>query len=156
MTRWGEAALTQILESCRPMPSANPNILRTLLAIQERLGHVPMDAVSRIAQGLGVTETQVVGVLSYYPDLRTEATGRHLIRVCLGESCMANHGVKVLRAIRDHLGVDVGETTRGGRFTLEHVSCVGNCAVAPSVFVDGELCGHVTPSKIPSLLEPYR
>ena len=99
---------------------------------------------------------QVAGVLSYYSDLRTQSVGRHLIRVCLGESCMANHGGRVLRAIQDHVGVAVGDTTPEGRFTVEQMSCAWNCAVSPTVMIDEALRGRVTPSDIPSLLEPYR
>ena len=105
---------------------------------------------------LGVTDAQVAGVLSYYSDLRTQSVGRHLIRVCLGESCMANHGGRVLRAIQDHVGVAVGDTSPEGRFTVEQMSCAGNCAVSPTVMIDEELRGRVTPSDVPSLLEPYR
>jgi NADH:ubiquinone oxidoreductase subunit E len=105
---------------------------------------------------LGVSDAQVAGVLSYYSDLRIQSAGRHLIRVCMGESCMANHGGRVLRAIQDHLRVSVGDNEPEKRFTLEQMSCAGNCAVSPTVRVDKELYGKVTPSDVPSLLEPYR
>jgi NADH:ubiquinone oxidoreductase subunit E len=156
MTTRHQPTLAEVLESCRPVSPANANILQALLAIQEALGYVPTHDLPQVAQALGVTEAQVAGVLSYYPDLRTESPGRCIIRICTGESCTANHGGRVLRAIQDHLRVEVGATTPGGRFTLEKVSCVGNCAVSPSMIVGGELCGRVTPSQIPSLLEAYK
>lgn len=156
MTTRHKPTLAEVLESCRPVPPARANILQTLLAIQEALGYVPEYAVPQIARALGVTDAQVAGVLSYYPDLRTKSPGRCIIRICTGESCTANHGGQVLRAIQDHLQVEVGSTTAGGRFTLENVSCIGNCAVSPSVIVGNELCGRVSPSQIPSLLEPYK
>ncbi len=147
--------LAEALESCRPVPSAKPNILKTLLAVQSALGHVPTSAIPQIAQVLGVTDAQVAGVLSYYSDLRTQPPGRHLIRVCMGESCTANHGGLVLRAIQEHVRVAVGDRTPGGRFTVEQMSCAGNCAVSPTVMIDEDLCGRVTPSDVQSLLEPY-
>jgi NADH:ubiquinone oxidoreductase subunit E len=156
MTARHKPTFAEVLGSCRPVPPARANLLQALLAIQEALGYVPAHAVPQIAHTLGVTDAQVAGVLSYYPDLRTESPGRCIIRICTGESCTANHGGGVLRAIQDHLRVEVGSTTPGGRFTLEKVSCVGNCAVSPSVIVGEELCGRVTPSQIPSLLEPYK
>jgi NADH:ubiquinone oxidoreductase subunit E len=155
MTTRRRLTLADALESCRPLPPAKPNILKTLLAVQSALGHVPANAVPQIAHTLGVTDAQVAGVLSYYSDLRTQSPGRHLIRVCMGESCTANHGGRVLRAIQDHVLVAVGETTPEGRFTVETMSCAGNCAVSPTVMIDEELRGRVTPSEIPSLLEPY-
>ena len=155
MTIGHRSGLAKALESCRSVPPDKPNILKTLLAVQSALGHVPTSAISQIAQVLGVTDAQVAGVLSYYSDLRTQSAGRHLIRVCMGESCMANHGGRVLRAIQDHVGVAVGDTTPERRFTVEQMSCAGNCAVSPTVMIDEDLHGRVTPSDVPSLLEPY-
>lgn len=156
MTIRHRSGLAEMLETCRPAPQNKPNILKTLLAVQSAMGHVPTSAIPQIAQVLGVTDAQVAGVLSYYSDLRTQPPGRHLIRVCMGESCMANHGGRVLRAIQDHVRVEGGGTKPEGRFTVEQMSCAGNCAVSPTVMIDENLCGRVTPSKVPSLLEPYR
>jgi len=155
MTTRHRPGLAESLETCRPVPPDKPNILKTLLAAQSVLGYVPTSAIPQIAQVLGVTDAQVAGVLSYYSDLRTQAPGRHLIRVCMGESCMANRGALVLRAIQEHVRVEGGGTKLEGRFTVEKMSCAGNCAVSPTVMIDEDLCGRVTPSDVPSLLEPY-
>ena len=156
MTTRHRPGLAEALELCRPVPPDKPNILKTLLAVQSVLGYVPTSAIPQIAQVLGVTDAQVAGVLSYYSDLRTQSAGRHLIRVCMGESCTANHGGRVLRAIQEHVGIAIGETMPGGRFTVEQMSCAGNCAVSPTVMIDEDLRGRVTPSDVPLLLEPYR
>ena len=113
MTTRHRPGLAEALEPCRPAPPAKPNILKTLLAVQSAMGHVPTSAIPQIAQVLGVTDAQVAGVLSYYSDLRTQSPGRHLIRVCIGESCTANHGGRVLRAIQDHVRVAVGDAHAG-------------------------------------------
>jgi len=147
--------IAETLETCRPVPPDRPNILKTLLAVQSALGHVPANVIPQVAQVLGVTDAQVAGVLSYYPDLRTQSPGRHLIRVCMGESCTANHGVLVLRAIQDHIRAAASDWTQAERFTVEQMSCAGNCAVSPSVLVDEDFCGRVIPSDVPSLLERY-
>lgn len=156
MTTQHHPKLAELLESCRPVPPDKPNILKTLLAVQSVRGYVPTNVIPQIAQVLGVTDAQVAGVLSYYSDLRTQPPSRHLIRVCIGESCMANHVGLVLRAIQDHVRGVVGDSTQAERFTVEQMSCAGNCAVSPTVMIDEDLCGRVTPSGIPSLLEPYR
>lgn len=137
-------------------PRKPPNILQALLDAQASLGFVPPDALPEIARSLDVTEADVAGVLSYYPELRTVQPGRHLIRVCLGESCMANHGVQVLERLQRCLKIGLGETTRDGHFTLERLYCVGNCPVGPSLMVDGALHGRVTPDQVPTLLDRYR
>ena len=155
MTTRHKTQLAETLETCRPTLLNRPNILKALLAVQSARGYVPTNAISQIAQVLGVTDAQVAGVLSYYSDLRTQPPGRHLIRVCMGESCMANHGVRVFRAIQDYVRMTAGDRTQAERFTVEQMSCAGNCAVSPTVMIDADLCGRVTPSGVPSLLEPY-
>ena len=156
MTTWCRATLADVLERCRPVPLANPNILKTLLAVQSAMGHIPTSGILQIAQVLGVTDAQVAGVLSYYSDLRTQSPGRHLIRVCMGESCTANHGGLVLRAIQDHVRVALGDRTAEERFTVDTMSCAGNCALSPTVMIDNDIRGRVTPSDVSSLLKPYR
>ena len=137
-------------------PDHPPNILSVLQAVQEALGYIPSDASTLIARRLGVTEAQVAGVLSFYPDLRLRSPGRHLVRVCVGESCVANRSTRILTALAEELRIGLNATTTDGRFTLERVYCVGNCAVGPSLVIDDDVHGHVEPAHIPSLLDQYR
>jgi NADH:ubiquinone oxidoreductase subunit E len=146
------SVLVDVLKECRTHPT---NILRTLLTVQDALGYVPPEAVADIARSLEVTEADVAGVLSYYPELRTRAAGRHLVRICMGESCVANHCSRVLAALRGRLRIDLGETTSDNRFSLERVYCLGNCAVSPSVMVDDEIYGRVRGADVLSILEGY-
>lgn len=115
MTTRHKPRLAEALEICRPVPSDKPNILMALLAVQSARGYVPTNAIPQIAQVLGVTDAEVAGVLSYYSDLRTQPPGRHLIRVCVGESCMANHGARVFRAIQDYVRMTAGDRTQAER-----------------------------------------
>jgi len=155
VTGWHASKLTDVIESCRPQQPAKPNILKALLTIQASLGHVPISGLSQIAKGLGVTDADVAAVLSYYPDLRVTAPGRHVIRVCMGESCMAHHCSKVTQAVERYLAEGAGKTITPERFTLEKVYCMGNCALSPTVAVDHDLYGRVDPGQIVSLLERY-
>jgi len=149
-------SVRHLVERCRRDSSHRANILKTLLAIQQALGYVPTEAVQQVAQLLDVTDADVAGVLSFYPDLKSDRPGRHVIRVCLGESCMANHCSVVLRAVRDYLGAMAGDAASEDRFTLEMVYCMGNCALSPTVVVDHDIYGRVEPSQIPLLLGRYR
>ncbi|MEC4890200.1 MAG: NAD(P)H-dependent oxidoreductase subunit E [Nitrospira sp.] len=148
--------LDDLLARVRPASGLPPNILQVLHAVQDRYGSVDPGLIPAIAHAQGVTEADVAGVLSYYPSLKTSPSGRHRIQVCQGESCFANRCGRVLQAIRACLGIDLGQTTPDGRFTLEPISCVGNCAVPPSVRIDGELHGRVAPEDVANLLERYR
>lgn len=156
MTGAPMAIHTVIADVLKGLPQEPPNILRSLLAVQEAVGYVPPETIGDIARHAGVTDADVAGVLSFYPDLHTRPRGRHLIRICMGESCLANHCTRVLSAMGDELRIGLNATTPDGRFTLERVYCVGNCAVSPSVMVDDEVHGRVTSSDVPALLEKYR
>lgn len=156
MTETPIAIQTVLSDALKRVAQQPPNILRSLLAVQGAVGYVPPATIGDIAHHLGVTNADVAGVLSFYPDLRTRPRGRHLIRICMGESCLANHCTRVLSALGEELRIGLNATTPDGRFTLERVYCVGNCAVSPSVMVDHEVHGRVTPSDVPALLEKYR
>jgi NADH:ubiquinone oxidoreductase subunit E len=153
MTMHAPTDLAAVLAQCRTDP---PNVLDTLLAVQAKMGHVPPAALPEIARALEVTEADVAGVLSYYPELRTHPPGRHLIRVCTGESCVANHCGRLTEALAEELRIGMGSTTPDGRFTLEKVYCVGNCAVGPSVMIDEDVHGRVGPGDVAALLALYK
>ncbi len=147
------SGLSEVILACRPQNQARPNILRTLLTVQESFGHVPGEAVAQIADALDVPEADVRGVLSYYPDLRTEPAGRHVVRLCMGEACVANRASELLRVVREDLGIGIGETTAGGLVTLERVYCLGNCGVGPTVMVDDRIYGRVTGTELHAMLK---
>jgi NADH:ubiquinone oxidoreductase subunit E len=145
--------LAQVLERCATTP---PNILATLQKVQATLGYVPHSAVPEIAHALGVTDSDVAGVLSFYHDLRTEPPGKHTIRFCLGESCLAAGAEKSLAAIEKKLGCELGQTTKDKRFTLEKVYCLGNCALSPCAMIGEDVHGHVLPKSLADLLKEYK
>ena len=142
--------LSAVLERCRTSP---PNILATLQAVQGQFGYVDPKHVPAISHALGVTDSDVHGVLSFYHDLRTEAPGRHVVKFCLGDSCIATHCEKSLAVLEKKLKVGVGATTKDGKFTLDKVYCLGNCALSPSIMIDGEVHGKFTPKNVAGLLK---
>jgi NADH:ubiquinone oxidoreductase subunit E len=152
----GTPGLATVLEQHKPAGGQPPNVLRTLHAVQRLLGYVSSEAIRDIAEVLEVTEADVAGVLSYYPDLRRESPSRHVIRICIGESCIANHCDRLLRELRERLRIEVGETEPGRRFRLEQVFCMGNCAVGPTLAIDDDLYGRVTVFRLDHLLDRYR
>ena len=153
LTYWAMPDLSNILHKSMTSP---PNILATLQNVQNELGCVPQDAVPEIAASLGVSESDVAGVLSFYHDLRTEAPGRHVIRFCLGESCLAMNCGTTLSALEKSAGCKLGETGKDGRFTLEKVYCLGNCALSPNLMIGEDLHGRCSPETLPALLKDYK
>ncbi|HET8721208.1 MAG TPA: NAD(P)H-dependent oxidoreductase subunit E [Nitrospira sp.] len=154
MTDPEAAALKRALEDHRPEPGERANILRTLLAVQQVLGRVPIDSIGAIAEALAVPEAHVAGVLSYYPDLHVALRGRQVVRVCLGEACVANRSLDLAAELQRVLRVGFGETTTDGRTTLERVYCLGNCGVGPTVMIDETIYGRVSTSDLRAMIEP--
>ncbi|HKT34182.1 MAG TPA: NAD(P)H-dependent oxidoreductase subunit E [Nitrospira sp.] len=153
MTDDETAALRTALQDHRPKPGEQANILRTLLAVQQILGHLPVGAIGPIAETLRVPEAHVAGVLSYYPDLHVAPRGRRVVRICLGEACVANRSSDLLANLQRLLGIGLGETTEDGRTTLERVYCLGNCGVGPTVMVDETIYGRVSASDLHDMMK---
>ena len=127
-------------------------LLPLLHAVQEEFGHVPASAVPLIAKGMGLSRAEVHGMISFYHDFRTEPRGETTIHLCRAEACQAM-GSRALEAhAKARLGVDYGETTSDGRFTLEPVYCLGNCACSPSVRIGDDVHARVTPDRFDKLV----
>lgn len=127
-------------------------LLEVLHAIQAQLGYVPAAAVPLVAAELNLSRAEVHGVVSFYHLFRSTPPGAHIVSVCRAESCQAVGGDALAAHARQRLGVDFHETTSDGRFSLEPVYCLGNCACSPAVMVDGRLHGRVTPEQFDALL----
>jgi formate dehydrogenase subunit gamma len=127
-------------------------LIEVLHAIQAELGYVPPAAVPLVADGLNLSRAEVHGVISFYHYFRTTPPGARTVTVCRAESCQAVGGEALAAHARRRLGVDFHQTTPDGRFSLEPVYCLGNCACSPAVMIDGRLHGRVTPERFDALL----
>jgi len=127
-------------------------LMPILHAINDRLGYVPTDAVPRIARALNLSRAEVHGVVSFYHDFRTVRPGRKIIRVCRAESCQAMGAGALAVHIESRLGINFGETSANGDFTLEPVYCLGNCACSPAIVVGEDLYGRVNPDRFDQII----
>lgn len=131
-------------------------LLEILHAVQDALGWVPAAAVPLIAVELNVTRAEVHGVVSFYHHFRTTPPGRHVVRICRAEACQSMNGRALEAEAQRRLGIGFHETTADGAVTLEAVYCLGNCACAPALMVDGELHGRVDRERLGALLAACR
>jgi formate dehydrogenase subunit gamma len=128
-------------------------LLVALQEIQEREGYIPEEAIAPLSEALAVTPSEVRAVISFYKDLRTTPPGRHVVRVCRGDSCAALGSHELAESVEERLGISAGATSADGRFTYEVVHCLGNCALSPSILIDGEVYGRATPERVARRLE---
>ncbi|RDV84334.1 NADH-quinone oxidoreductase subunit NuoE [Ammonifex thiophilus] len=148
----GEAILEEVVRSYRGRPE---KLIAALLALQRHYGYLPEPALRTLAQELGVPLSKVYGVATFYAQFRLKPRGRHTVCVCLGTACHVRGSEQIFHALKRELGVEPGDTTADGRFTLEVVSCVGACSMAPVVVVDEETHGRLDPEKALALLKKY-
>jgi len=127
-------------------------LLPILHAIQDRLGYVPETAVPIIADVLNLSRAEVHGVVTFYHFFRTKVPGKRTLYVCRAEACQSMGSRSLENYARKKLGVDFHETTADGRFSLEPIYCLGNCACSPAVMVDETVHGRVTPQKLDEIL----
>ncbi|MDT8407611.1 MAG: formate dehydrogenase subunit gamma [Methylococcales bacterium] len=142
-------AIADAIAQNKDIPGA---LLPILHAIQDNLGYVPKDAVPDIANALNLSRAEVHGVISFYHYFRTTPPGKHTIRICRAESCQAMNGKALETHAKQRLNADWHETSSDGQFTLEPVYCLGLCACSPSVMIDDQVHGRVTPEVFDDLI----
>ena len=128
-------------------------LLPALHAVQEQLGFIPEQAVPLIADGLNLAVAEVHGVISYYHHFYSEQQGQHVVEVCQAEACQSMGARQLAESVKNLLGVDFHQTTADGKFSLEPVYCLGNCACAPSIKVGDKVRGRVSPDNVANALE---
>ena len=127
-------------------------LLPVLHAIQDKLGHVPPDAVPMLSSALNLSRAEIHGVISFYHDFRLEPPGEHIVHLCRAEACQAMGARQLESHACERLGVDMGQTTSDGMFTLEAVYCLGNCACSPSIRINDDVHARVSPAKFDELI----
>lgn len=140
-------------EEINRLKSKKNALIPILHIIQERYGYIPENVVDLLSKDLNLSKAEVWGVITFYSDFRLKPHGRHIIKVCRSEACLAMGGRILQEHIKHKLGIDFGQTTDDGMFTLEDIYCFGNCACAPSVMVDGKLYGRAFPERIDAIIE---
>jgi NADH:ubiquinone oxidoreductase subunit E len=138
-----------ILEGRRSQPH---QLIEVLQDVQECSGYVPEEAMKIIAKELGVPIMEVYRVASFYKAFSLKPRGKNMLTICMGTACHVR-GAKLLpNQVRGQLGVEAGNTTEDGQFTVEHVNCLGACALGPVTVLNETYHHHTTPSKLRALI----
>ena len=145
--------IAEILTTHESMPG---NLLPVLHDIQDSLGYIPPLAVADIAEALNQSIAEIHGVISFYHYFRQTPPGKNTIRICRAESCQAMNGKVLENHAKKRLDVDWHETSGDGGFSLEPVYCLGLCASSPSMSVNNEVYGRVTPKRFDEILTTYQ
>ncbi len=129
-------------------------LIPILAAIQEHYRYLPAKAMAVTAELLGMPAAKIYGVATFYAHFALEPKGKHVIRVCDGTACHVKGSTKIIDALYERLGVSAEKkTSKDLLFTVETVSCLGACGLAPVMLVDDEVYGQVKPEKALALVE---
>ena len=114
-----------------------------------------MEMLLEVSKQLGISINQVYQVATFYKAFSLSPRGRHLIRICTGTSCKVRGAPTILEKVQSFLGINAGEVTTDGRFSLETVNCLGGCALGPMMTVDGEYYGNLKLLAVKKILSKY-
>jgi formate dehydrogenase subunit gamma len=131
-------------------------LIQMLHTVQAELGHVPTSAVPVLADALNLSPADVYGVLTFYHDFHQDPVGRQSVRICRAEACQSLGAEALVDHAVRRLGVDLGQTSADGEVTLQQVFCFGNCALGPTVEVDGQIHGRVSAGRFDALVGESR
>ncbi len=131
------------------------NLIQILNEVQEYYGYVPEKSQLAISEYLSIPMAEIYGVVTFYSRFTLKPKGKYHIAVCLGTACFVKGSEKILDRAKERLGIDVGETTKDGKFSLEATRCVGACGLAPVFTVNDEVYGKATVKMIDEILDKY-
>ena len=151
------AELEPTLEKYAKVPGSLITILQSAQSIY---GYLSLDAINYISERTGIEPAKIYGVATFYAQFRLQPIGKYLIMMCQGTACHVNGSESIGEAVSEHLGIQDGETTEDGLFTLNYVACLGCCSLAPVMMVrtseSDEVYGNLTKDSVRSILKEIR
>ena len=145
------------LESMLKGRSSQPHqLIEVLHDVQDSYGYIPEEAMREISKTLGVPLIEVYRVASFYKAFKLKPTGKYVITVCNGTACHVRGSQLLLDQIMSQLGIKHGEVTDDGLFSVEHVNCLGACALGPIASENGSYQHKMTPAKLRRFIESIR
>src|ERR1051326_4385070 len=143
-------------EKMKEYPTQRSFLVPMLLYTQDELGYLTDEAISYIANKVGLSELEIRNVITYYSMLTTKPRGKYNVQVCTNICCMLRGGEEIFQAASKKLGIGHKGTTPDKRFSLEEVECIGACSWAPAIQVNYAFHENLTPEKMDKVLEEYR
>lgn len=147
-----ETARTQIREAMKKYPQARSALLPALEIAQREAGYLSPQVLREVALLMDLPPVEVASVASFYTMFYRRPVGKHIIQVCTNISCSLMGAEHIVDVLRKKLGIEVGETTPDGRFTLLTVECLGSCGTAPMMQVDDTYYENLTEERLDAIL----
>ena len=130
-------------------------VMPALQKAQEIYGYLPEEVQIMVAEGLGISLSEVYGVVSFYAQFSVNPKGAYTISICMGTACYVKGSGDILARAEKVLGIKAGEVTPDGRFSLDATRCLGCCGLAPVMVINEEVYGRLVPDDVDGILQKY-
>ena len=156
VSQFDEAARKKVIEFIEAYKGTKGALIPVLHEVQEHFGYIPYEAQTLIAEGLDVPASEVYGVVTFYSFFSLKPNGKYVIGCCLGTACYVKGAQQIVDKFSEILGIKPGETTEDGLFTIDALRCIGACAIAPAVTINGKVYPHVEISEVQGIVDEYK
>lgn len=129
------------------------NLIKILEEVQVKYGYIPKICAYKISTFLDIPLAQIYGVITFYSRFTLKPKGKYNISVCLGTACFVKGSKDILEAAKNRLGINEGETTKDGIFSIDNTRCIGACGLSPVFTVNDEVYGKATVKKLNEVLD---
>ena len=151
-TKEQEARLMEVIAKYKGTKGATMPVMQQA---QEIYGYLPEEVQIMIAEGLGITLSEVYGVASFYTQFSLNPKGQYTVSICLGTACYVKGAGDILARVEKVLGIKAGEVTPDGLFSVDATRCLGCCGLAPVMVINEEVYGRLTPDDVDGILHKY-
>ena len=156
MARLNEVAVAKITAICDRYANERTPLMMILSDIQKEYGYIPLEVQELVSEKTGVSVAEIYGVVTFYSFFSLKPKGKYIIGVCLGTACYVKGSQAVIDKFCEVLGIQPGETSADGLFTIDALRCIGACGIAPAVQINGKVYPKVQIKDIPLIVEELR
>ena len=146
---------SKISEIVEAYPADQRFALAAMQDMQHAFNYIPEAGLEALADHLGCPQAQLYSMATFYKALSLTPKGEHIVKICNGTACHLRGAMNLATELKRNLGIDPGETTEDGKFSIELVNCLGSCALAPVMLVDGTYHNKLRVEQIPGILKSY-
>jgi len=137
-------------------PKSREQLISILQEVQAEYGYLSRESINTISSYLNLPSSKIFGVATFYNQFKLNAPGSIQVALCRGTACHVKGSLNLLDTCRQLLGIEVGETTKDGLFSLETVACLGCCSIAPAMMVNGRFFGRLDKKQVEYLVDAWR
>ena len=149
--------IQEVEKICDSLANEPSPLMMILSTIQKKFGYIPLELQQVVSAKTGIPVAEIYGVVTFYSFFSLEPKGKYVIGICLGTACYVKNSQQVLDKFSAALGgIEAGQTTADGLFTIEAVRCIGACALAPAMSINGKVYSKVTPDQVGKIIDEYR